>query len=112
MTERSDIVEILTKSARSSVNKTCVYAIATSWLLHEQSFTNLKNLLKPKVNQNPLLLLNRFAKSQISREFLGVFTLCKTQQGKVAFSAAALQFCYSWKPANILSILIKVTGIL
>lgn len=85
-------IEILTRSARSSVNKGHVYPIATSWLLHEQSFTNIKRSLKPKSNQKTLTLLNRFAISQISREFLRVFMLYKTQQGNVAFSAAALQF--------------------
>lgn len=104
--------EILTRSARSSVNKRHVYPIATSWLLHEQCFTNLKNALKPKSNQKSLILLDRFAIPQISREFLGVFMLCKTQQGNVAFSAAALQFCYSWKPVIILPTLIKLTGTL
>lgn len=57
-------------------------------------------------------MLNRFAISQICREFLGSFVFCKTQQGNGALYAAALQFCYSWKPAIILSILIKMTGIL
>lgn len=50
--------------------------------------------------------------SQISREFLGVFMLCKTQQGNMSLSAAAYQFCYSWKPVNILPTLIKLTGTL
>lgn len=44
------LIEILTRSAMSSVNKRHVYPIATSWLLHEQSFMSLKNPLKPKSN--------------------------------------------------------------
>lgn len=106
------LAEVLTRSARSSVNKRHIYPIATSWLLHEQSYTNLKNPLEPKSNQKTLVLLNRFDISQISREFWGVFMLCETQQGNVAFSAVALQFCYSWKPVNIPPTLIRFTGTL